>query len=318
MCGICGASFEHGASGNLGKILYVTAHAQQIRAQDSAGFTIYSKDRKVHPVANIIRLVNGTRNNGDGNGATDKKDLEYIMEQLNLNSEGAMSEFERLVEDSNAHISSRGHYMEILKGEGLAKDVADMYSLQFRRGTHGNAHIRIATKAIVSPFTAHPWGTLSYMDLSIVHNGEITNYGKIRRLLELRGHVFQTNCDSELAAIYLGDQMMRHGDLEKALNVMVYGDGRNLPGLSGPYSIIVCTPDAIAVVRDKGGKRKVMVGIAPETQEDPSFIAMTTDISALNMVGAIYDRHSPKAGKPEIYWRGNSYSRNMVEVRRSI
>jgi len=308
MCGICGVAFEHGAEGNLGVLLSRMADAQQIRAQDSAGATLYSHDKKKHPVANIIRALE----KGDGHSV---QTIEYIMEQIILDSAERQSELDTMVQDPSVHIASIGYHMEIFKGVGLAKDVASTYSIPQRRGTHGNAHIRIATVAQVSPFTAHPFGTVFYKDLSGVHNGEITNYGKLRKLLELRGHHFQTNNDSELAVIYAADQLEQHGDLEKALNVMVYGDGKFMPGLSGPYSIVICTDDAIAVVRDKNGKRKAMVGIAPETGDNPSFIAITTDISALNSVGAIYDRHSPLPGKPEIYRLRQSYGQNMPQRR---
>ena len=42
------------------------------------------------------------------------------------------------------------------------------------------------------------WGV--FADIAIVHNGQITNYWKMRRRLEQRGFEFRTDNDSELIA----------------------------------------------------------------------------------------------------------------------
>ncbi len=313
MCGICGAKFDNGIEGNIGAILERMAESQQIRAQDSAGFTIYAQKRKQRTLVNIIREVdNGYKDlavdndNGhnDNNGREiSGKEIRYVLEQLKINDTEKERVLADLIANPDIYIASIGNYMGIFKALGLARDVADTYSLRKRRGTHGNAHIRIATAGAVNPYNAHPFGTYIYPDLSVVHNGEITNFGKLRRLLELRGHSFQSTCDSELIAVYIADQLLRHDDLEKALYAFVYGEENGMPAADGPFTFVLTTADALAVVRDKFGLRKAMVGKAPETSSQPSFIAIATDVSALNQVGAIYDRHAPKPGKPEIYWK---------------
>ena len=53
--------------------------------------------------------------------------------------------------------------------------------------------------------------------MAIVHNGQITNYWKMRRRLEQRGYEFRTDNDSELIAVYLADKLSQGIALKEAL-----------------------------------------------------------------------------------------------------
>ena len=54
-------------------------------------------------------------------------------------------------------------------------------------------------------------GRYPFTDVSVVHNGQLTNYWNFRRELEHRGHRFMSHCDSELIAVYLADRTMHQG-----------------------------------------------------------------------------------------------------------
>ena len=52
---------------------------------------------------------------------------------------------------------------------------------------------------------------IPYNDVSVVHNGQITNYWIMRREMERKGHRFMSNCDSELLAVYTAHNLcQRH------------------------------------------------------------------------------------------------------------
>ena len=53
-----------------------------------------------------------------------------------------------------------------------------------------------------------------------------------------------------MIAVFIADQLLRHGDLEKANYELI-------KNADGPFTYIVATPDSIAIVRDKFGARKV-------------------------------------------------------------
>ena len=65
----------------------------------------------------------------------------------------------------------------------------------------------MATEPDVDIRSAHPYWAYPYSDISVVHNGQITNYWLMRREHERRGHRFQSNCDSELLAVYTADKL---------------------------------------------------------------------------------------------------------------
>ena len=64
----------------------------------------------------------------------------------------------------------------------------------------------MATESDVDIRSAHPFWAYPFSDISVVHNGQLTNYWTKRRELERHGHRFMSNCDSELIAVYLADK----------------------------------------------------------------------------------------------------------------
>ena len=75
--------------------------------------------------------------------------------------------------------------------------VIDM-SLDKVVGTHAIGHARMATESGVDIKSAHPFWGYPFSDVSVVHNGQLTNYWNNRRLLENKGMRFMSECDSEL------------------------------------------------------------------------------------------------------------------------
>ncbi len=90
-------------------------------------------------------------------------------------------------------------------------------------------HTRWATHGIPSEKNAHP-----HLDdkkrCAVVHNGIIENYDAIRRLLEKRGVVFQTDTDSETIAQLIG--FLYKGNFLRAVQ-------RALPLMQGAFAIAV-------------------------------------------------------------------------------
>jgi glutamate synthase domain-containing protein 1 len=78
----------------------------------------------------------------------------------------------------------------------------------------------MATESDVDIRSAHPYWAYPFNDVSVVHNGQLTNYWTMRRDLERRGHRFMSNCDSELIAVYIADLVATGNQLGMAKDVM--------------------------------------------------------------------------------------------------
>ena len=112
------------------------------------------------------------------------------------------------VEDvEGAEILSIGHGLELIKDLGDADQVArPVRAATVQRHARHRPH-RMATESDVDIRSAHPYWAYPFNDISVVHNGQLTNYWVKRRALERKGHRFVSNCDSELIAVYLADKM---------------------------------------------------------------------------------------------------------------
>lgn len=281
MCGICAIIMENNNKNfPIGCLLFKMMESQQIRAQDSTGLAIFNNGSYKEEFYKIDYF---RKNNGKYHQVTEKVPQERLDKTLY-----------ELTQDPDIVIASFAKEMNLLKDIGLVRDLDAKYKIKSIQGTHGIGHLRIATSSRVTPDHAHPFSTIVMPDIAVVHNGEITNYSKLRSSLELQGYRLFTRCDSEVIAVFIADQLLRHGDLEKANNEFI-------KKADGPFTYIVATPDSLALVRDRFGARKGIFGYNPGNRNCPSFWAMATDLSALDSVGATSHVETPPPGKPKIF-----------------
>ena len=281
MCGICAVIMENSNKDfPIGCLLFKMMESQQIRAQDSTGVAIFNNGSNKE----FYKIDYFKKNNRKYNPVTEKVPQERLDKFLY-----------ELSQDSNVVISSFAKEMNLVKDTGLVRDLDAKYKIRSIQGTHGIGHLRIATSSRVTPDNAHPFSTIVMPDIAVVHNGEITNYSKLRSSLELQGYRLFTRCDSEVIAVFIADQLLRHGDLEEA-------NYEFIKKADGPFTYIVATPDSLALVRDKFGARKGIFGYNPGNRNYPSFWAMATDLSALDSVGATLYVETPAPGKPKIFY----------------
>jgi glutamine phosphoribosylpyrophosphate amidotransferase len=138
-------------------------------------------------------------------------------------------------------ISGMGALMTVEKVIGLADGLTESVGALW--GTHGIAHLRLATESRIDPAHAQPFWGRPYPDIAVTHNGHITNYYKLRQKFEAQGFGFASRNDSEIIGIYLGQKLSEGMTLAGALQ----DAGREL---DGSYSFIAATPQGLGVVRD--------------------------------------------------------------------
>ena len=164
---------------------------------------------------------------------------------------------------------SMGSRLDILKDVGQPLQLAPIYNIEKFNGSHGIAHIRLATESGVHADTAHPFWACGFSDIATVHNGQITNYWIMRRRLERHGMTFQTENDTELIAVYLAFWMSRNATLESALQA-------SLDELDGTFSYLVATKDAIGYAKDKLAAKPMV------KYEDDEMIAISSEEVGIN------------------------------------
>jgi hypothetical protein len=142
-----------------------------------------------------------------------------------------------------AEVLSFGSALELIKDLGDATQVSAQYGLGNFNGTHAIGHTRMATESDVDIRSAHPYWAYPYNDISVVHNGQITNYWIKRRDMERLGHRFMSNCDSELLAVYTANNLEQGATLEESLKASIHE-------IDGVFTYLVATDKELGMAKD--------------------------------------------------------------------
>jgi glucosamine--fructose-6-phosphate aminotransferase (isomerizing) len=146
--------------------------------------------------------------------------------------------------DSAGIAMSNGHGLETRRAKGKISVLENVVNHNPIHGTVGIAHTRWATHGAPNECNAHPH-TDCTGTIAVVHNGIIENFGALRKMLEMQGHKFKSETDTEVLA-HLIEAAMGNGDsLEDAVI-----DALNL--VQGTYGIAVMSsrdPDKIVAAR---------------------------------------------------------------------
>ena len=186
-------------------------------------------------------------------------------------------------------ILSLGKSLELIKDIGDASVVADQYELGDVAGTHGIGHTRMATESGVDIRSAHPYWAYPFSDVSVVHNGQLTNYWNNRRALEKKGMRFMSTCDSELIAVYLADKIRNGIDLEEAMR-------GSLDDLDGVFTYLVATKDKLGMAKDHMAAKPMVL------YESDDLVALASEEVAIRTVlPEEIDTYDPYEGEVKVW-----------------
>jgi glutamate synthase domain-containing protein 1 len=263
MCGIAGIIYRDG-SRDVGRDMTRMLQSMKHRGPDSTGYALYGQPHDGQVVmrytladANTPRDFEFddriqrhqtqvvTRLKAAGARVEDvEPETEYAY-RTTLTYGGDLKDLTDRIEDiPDAEVLSIGRSLEIIKDLGDAETVSEQYGLGGFEGTHAIGHVRMATESDVDISGAHPYWAYPFSDIAVVHNGQLTNYFQWKRRLERSGHRFQSECDSEIIAVYLAEKMSEGADLEQAMQ-------QSLEELDGVFSYIAVTADALGVAKDE-------------------------------------------------------------------
>lgn len=273
MCGIAGILFKKPVSNQvLGRALADMMDGCQHRGPDSTGFALYENEVAglrlrflVDDDGAVERIRKALADNGAAIQAERREGSTFVVE---VAYDGEIRPFAYAMEHA-AKLVSIGSKLDIIKDVGTSRDLDGIYGIGAIQGSHGLGHVRLATESEVKPESAHPFWATGFADVAIVHNGQITNYWKMRRRLEARGFEFRTDNDSELIAVYLADKMAQGVPLEAALE-------QSVDDLDGTFSFLVSTKDGIGFAKDRLAAKPMVM------YEDDSLVAIASEEVSLN------------------------------------
>lgn len=178
-------------------------------------------------------------------------------------------------QESTGIVVSDGAQMQIKRGMGLVSEV-------FRDGlptleAHmAIGHVRYSTTGASLPVNTQPLKvSFAGGNLSLSHNGNLTNAKELRDKIAADGAVFQTTVDSEVIVSLIARSK------ESTIEDKVADTARQL---QGAFSFLIMTDQKIIAVRDSYGYRPLCIG------EIEGAYVVSSESCALDAIGATFVR----------------------------
>jgi glutamate synthase domain-containing protein 1 len=310
MCGIAGIIYRDGAH-EIGRDMTRMLQSMKHRGPDSTGYALYGQADGAYVMRYTLADANDPRDfEFDERIDRHQRQVLQRLRQLGLevkeveeetdyayrvtfdSPNGNLKEIADRVEDiPGAEVLSLGHSLEIVKDLGDAESVSEQYKLDAFGGTHAIGHVRMATESDVDISGAHPYWAYPFSDVAVVHNGQLTNYFQWRRRLERSGHRFQSECDSEIIAVYLAEKMSEGASLEDAMR-------DSLEELDGVFTYIAVTDDALGVAKDEMAAKPLVL------YEADDLVALASEEIAIRaVVDHEIDTYDPYEGEVMVWQR---------------
>jgi glutamate synthase domain-containing protein 1 len=212
-----------------------------------------------------------------------------------------------------AYVFSSGKNMGVFKAVGYPEDVADFYKLEEYSGYCWTAHGRYPTNTPGWWGGAHPFALL---DLSVVHNGEISSYDANRRFIEMYGYKCTLQTDTEVIT-YIIDYLTRilgmtYTEMSNVIAAPFWSSIaaredkererltylRNMFSsllITGPFSILVGFSGGMMMLNDRLKLRSMVMG------EKGDMVYFASEESAIRAVEPdVENLYSPKGGEAVI------------------
>jgi methylamine---glutamate N-methyltransferase subunit A len=309
MCGIAGIIYRDGGDEReVGRDMTRMLQALKHRGPDSTGYALYRGEGD-----SFVMHVKLSEGGDDDPELAQRVQRQRKQVEARLRAGGARIEqvsstprtmtvsfgFDgdlKLLADAvervrHTEVLSLGRSLEIVKDLGDAETVAGEYGLDEYVGTHAIGHARMATESDVDIANAHPYWAYPFPDVAVVHNGQLTNFHDWRRRLQRAGHRFQSECDSEIIAVYLAEQMSGGRSLEEAMH-------QSLEDLDGVFTYICVTEDSLGVAKDELGAKPLVL------YEDDDLVALASEEIAIRQVlDREIETHDPYEGEVRVWTR---------------
>ncbi len=180
-------------------------------------------------------------------------------------------------QESCGIVTNDGKKFNWKRGMGKVDEVfSSLDDLKGLKGRMAIGHNRYSTTGESSTVNIQPL-VFSYKNgpLAIGHNGNLTNYHKLRAYMEKQGSIFSSTSDTELIMHLIAKS--KKDRIEEAL-------AEALSKITGAYSLVLLSGDNIVAVRDPVGVRPLALGKLRKSW------VVASETCAFDIIGAKYIR----------------------------
>ncbi|MFL5274715.1 MAG: amidophosphoribosyltransferase [Anaeromyxobacteraceae bacterium] len=187
-------------------------------------------------------------------------------------------------QESAGIVSTDGRALHVHRGMGLVADVFTAEELARLPGSAAIGHVRYSTAGSSHLKNAQPIA-IQYAGgaIAVAHNGNIVNAEALRHELEAQGSIFQTTSDTEVI-LHLMARVKPDRVAQGSTEHHLAAARAALHRISGAYSLLFLTENAMIGVRDPHGFRPLVLG-----KLKGSWV-LASETTALDLIEAEYVR----------------------------
>ena len=179
-------------------------------------------------------------------------------------------------QESAGIATADGEQIYLTRAMGQVSEAFNEATLSTLKGDVSIGHVRYSTAGDSNVINAQPIRiTCVHGQIALCHNGNLINAPELREDLVGKGHIFQTNSDTEVVL-----HLYARSKASTPQDAIV----ESVAQVHGAFSLVLLTKDLLIAVRDPHGFRPLVLGKLGDS------MVVCSETCALDLIGATYVR----------------------------